>query len=119
MSLINAILPAAHAAGTATATTGAAHPGGNPFGSFIFLALIILVFYFLLWRPQSKRAKQHRDLINNLKVDDEVVTTGGILARVHKINDNFLIVELADGVKVHLQKNAISAVMPKGTLGAV
>ncbi len=112
MSLFDSIIPIASAAEPAAA---AAHHG-NPMGSFAFLALIMLVFYFLLWRPQSKRAKQHRELIANLQEGDEIVTSGGILGRVHQLNDNFIAIELAAGVVIRLQKSAVSSVVPKGTL---
>ncbi|MCD6056167.1 MAG: preprotein translocase subunit YajC [Gammaproteobacteria bacterium] len=117
MNLLETLIPAAHAATDSVAgTTGTS---ANPFGSFAFLAVIMVVFYFLLWRPQSKRAKQHRDLITNLKVGDEVITSGGILGRVDKVNDSFLVVTLAKDLSVHVQKSAISSVVPKGTLETI
>ena len=115
MSLLSNLLPTAQAA---TTTVPAHHGQGNPMSSFIFLALIIAVFYFLLWRPQSKRAKAQRALIANLKVGDEVITTAGMLGRVNKITDTLLAIELAEGVIVQMQKNAITGVVPKGTLAA-
>lgn len=115
MNLLNLLIPVAHAADATTAAT----PQGNPMGSFAFLALIMVVFYFLLWRPQSKRAKQHRELITNLQEGDELVTTGGILGRITKLDDNFIAIELAAGIIVRLQKNAISSVVPKGTLESI
>lgn len=116
MSLLSTIIPTAYAV---ESTTTAAAQQGNPMSSFAFLGLLIVVFYFLLWRPQSKRAKQHRDLIANLKEGDEVITSGGILGRVTKLDDTFVAVELATNVVVRLQKNAISGVVPKGTLEAM
>lgn len=95
-----------------------AQTGGGPgagFGGLIFPIALIAIFYFLLIRPQSKRAKEHRKLIEALAKGDEVVTQGGLLGRVTDVGEAFATVELADGVEVRLQKTAVVAVMPKGT----
>ena len=84
--------------------------------SFLPLIVIFVVFYFLLIRPQMKRAKEHRQLVSALAVGDEVVTNGGLLGKVTHVGDSFITVELADNVKVKLQKHAVSSVMPKGTI---
>jgi len=83
--------------------------------SFIPLILIFVVFYFLLIRPQSKRAKEHRKMVSELKAGDEVVTSGGVLGRVTEAGEQFLKVEVADGVVLKIQRNTVSMVMPKGT----
>ncbi len=92
----------------------AAQPGG--LGSFIPLIIIFAVFYFLLIRPQMKRAKEHRNLVANLGKGDEVTTNGGLLGKIVDIDDSFVTLELAENVRVKLQRQAVASVMPKGTL---
>ena len=84
--------------------------------SFLPLIVIFVVFYFLLIRPQMKRAKEHKLLISALANGDEVVTNGGLLGRVTNVGDSFITLELADNVKIKLQKHAVASVMPKGTI---
>jgi len=91
-----------------------AQPGGLL--SFLPLILIFIVFYFLLIRPQMKRAKEHRKLVAELSVGDEVVTNGGLLGRLTKVGESFVTMELADNVQIKVQRHAISSVMPKGTI---
>jgi preprotein translocase subunit YajC len=74
------------------------------------------VFYFLLIRPQAKRAKEHRAMVGALAVGDEVETSGGILGKVTETGEQFLVVEIAEGVRVRVQRATISRVLPKGTL---
>jgi preprotein translocase subunit YajC len=90
--------------------------GGNPYQTLIMLGLIFVVFYFLLIRPQMKRAKEHRNLVSALSKGDEVVTNGGLLGKIVDMSDSFITVELAEGVQVKLQRHAVASVMPKGTL---
>ena len=89
---------------------------GNPLISLLPLVLIFAVFYFLLIRPQNKRQKEHRELVDNLAVGDEVVTAGGVLGKVTEIKGLFLRVQVADGVELKVQGHTIGAVMPKGTI---
>ena len=84
--------------------------------SFLPLIIIFIVFYFLLIRPQTKRAKEHRQLVEKLANGDEVVTNGGLLGRITHVGDSFVTVELADNVKIKLQKHAVASVVPKGTM---
>jgi preprotein translocase subunit YajC len=94
----------------------------DPMGGFMQLLPIILMFvvlYFLMIRPQMKRAKEHKALIEALAKGDEIVTGGGIAGRVTGISDNFLILEIAAGVEVRVQKQAVTVVLPKGTLKAL
>lgn len=93
---------------------GAAQP--SALMQMLPLVLMVVVFYFLLIRPQSKRAKEHRALIAALEVGNEVVTNGGILGKVTELGDQFVTVEIADGVRVKVQRHTISQVLPKGTL---
>ena len=96
-------------------TAGGAAPGGA-FVQLLPLLLIFVVFYFLLIRPQAKRAKEHRSMVGALAVGDEVETSGGILGKVTETGDQFMTVEIADGVRVKVQRQTISRVLPKGTL---
>lgn len=96
----------------AQAAGGAAPPGMD----LIFLVLLFVVFYFLLIRPQMKRAKEHKNMVASLAKGDEVVTGGGLLGRVTKVGDHFVTLEVADGLEVKVQKQALGSVMPKGTM---
>ncbi|HJP39057.1 MAG: preprotein translocase subunit YajC [Gammaproteobacteria bacterium] len=89
---------------------------GDPFLSLVPLVLIFGVFYFLLIRPQNKARKEHKELVANLAVGDEVVTGGGILGKVTEVNDQFAHVQVVGDVVLKVQRHTISAVMPKGTL---
>ncbi len=79
------------------------------------LVLIFVVFYFLLIRPQTKKAKEHREMVGKLSVGDEVVTTGGILGRVIEAGETFMTIEIANGVQIRVQRFQVSQLMPKGT----
>ena len=84
--------------------------------SFLPLIILFVVFYFFLIRPQLKQAKQHKALVSALAKDDEIATNGGILGKIKEVGDNFLLVEVAEGTNVKVQKQSVSVVMPKGTL---
>jgi preprotein translocase subunit YajC len=89
--------------------------GGGLFG-FLPLIIIFVIFYFLLIRPQTKRAKEHKALIEGLAKGDEVVTGGGIAGKITQVSEAFVTVEIADGVQVKVQRAAVQSVLPKGTL---
>jgi preprotein translocase subunit YajC len=74
------------------------------------------VFYFLLIRPQQKKAKEHQAMVSKLSAGDEVVTSGGILGRIIEVSDNFITLEIAEGVRVKVQKFQVSSLIPKGTI---
>lgn len=80
------------------------------------LVLIFVVFYFLLIRPQTKRAKEHREMVAKLAAGDEVVTTGGILGRISEVGEQFVTLQVAGGVAIQVQRFQIAGLMPKGTL---
>lgn len=86
------------------------------FLSFLPLILLFIVFYFLLIRPQSKRIKEHKSMIDSLKKGDEVVTNGGLLGRVVAIGENFVEIEPALNTQIRVQKQAVATLMPKGTM---
>lgn len=118
LSLLGIATAYAEAPVAATTTAVQQHPGN--FWSMLWLPLLlIVVFYFLLIRPQSKRAKQHRELIDALSVGDEVVTTGGVVGRIARLRDNFVVIEIAKGVEMTMQKGAIASVLPKGTVDSL
>lgn len=102
-------------------TTAAAQAAGTPaqpnaLMQMLPLVLIFVVFYFLLIRPQAKRAKEHKSMVAALSAGDEVVTGGGILAKVIEVSDQFLTVEVAEGVQVKVQRHTVTQVLPKGTV---
>ena len=86
------------------------------FMSFLPLIVIFVIFYFLLIRPQSKRAKEHREMVAKLAKGDEVVAGGGILGRVTDLSESYITVEIADGVAIKVQRQAVAQVLPKGTV---
>ena len=106
---MNALIPDAWAQ---SAAPGAA--GGMP--ALLMMVVFIVIFYFLLIRPQQKKAKEHQALITKLTSGDEVVTTGGLLGKVVEVGDTFVTLEVAEGVRVKVQKVQVAGQMPKGTL---
>ena len=96
-----------------------AQGGGSPSGyssQIIILVVFVAVFYFLVIRPQQRRIKDQQSMISRLASGDEVVTSGGVLGRITEVGDSFITLEIADGVKVKVQKTQVTALMPKGTL---
>ena len=93
-------------------------PGAQNDGTFslIMIAAIFVLFYFMLIRPQNKKAKEHRDLVGRLKKGDEVITSGGMLAKVISLDEQYIKVSPAEGIEINLQKGAVVSVLPKGTL---
>lgn len=89
--------------------------GGGSFLGLLPMVLIFVIFYLLLIRPQQKRAKQHKLMVAELAKGDEVVTNGGVLGKITAADDNFVTVEIADGVRVNVQRMAVAQMMPKGT----
>jgi preprotein translocase subunit YajC len=80
------------------------------------LLLMFAIFYFLLIRPQQKKAKEHKNMVTALGKGDEIITNGGLLAKVTEIDDNFLTCQIADKVEVKIQRHAVASVLPKGTI---
>lgn len=97
----------------------AGSPAGNPLMQFLPLVFLVVLFYFMLIRPQMKRGKEHKEMLGKLAKGDEIVTTGGLAGTVREIGENFVTVEIADGVSVKMQRSAIGSVMPKGSLKAL
>lgn len=114
-NLMNLLINPAYADAPAPA---AAQNGGSPISLTIMFVIFFLFFYFAMWRPQNKRAKEHRDLINSLAKGDEVVASGGLLGKVNKVADQYVVLSIGNNVEVMVQKSAITSVLPKGTLKA-
>lgn len=102
----------------AFAQSSAATPGGDLM-AFLPMILIFVVFYFLLIRPQQKKAKEHRTMLAALQKGDEVVTAGGLVGRVTKLTDQYAAVEIAPSVEINVQRAAIQQLLPKGTIKAL
>lgn len=109
----------AFAADVVNTASDAAAPASDGTFSILMMVAMIVIFYLLLWRPQSKRAKEHKSLIENLQKGDEVVTSGGILGKIAQIEEKFITISIAEGVEIKLQRGAISSVLPKGSLKTV
>jgi len=107
---MNLFETAAHAA-----EAGAAAPDAGLI-NLLFLGGFVLIFYFLLWRPQSKRRKEHQTLMSGLQKGDEIVTAGGIVGSINKVEEGFVKVQVANNVEMRIQKSAIGATLPKGTI---
>ena len=94
--------------------------GGAPAGSgmtpLIMMVVFVVIFYFLLIRPQQKKQKEHQAMLGKIAAGDEVVTAGGILGRVVEVGDQFLTLEIADNVRIKVQRFQVSSLVPKGTL---
>lgn len=92
---------------------------GSPMTSLIFIGVFFVIMYFMLIRPQQKRMKAHNEMVSNLAVGDEIITNGGTLGSVVKLDDNFITVEIAADTQIHVQRNAVSKVLPKGTIKSI
>ena len=91
---------------------------GDPLIMFLWLGGIFVLFYFLLVRPQNKKQKEHRQMVDALASGDEVVTAGGVLGKVTDVSEQFLTIEVANGVSIKVQRHTVAAVLPKGTVKA-
>ncbi len=89
---------------------------GQGLAGMVPLILIFIIFYFLILRPQIKRAKEHKQMVSALAKGDEIVTSGGLMGRIVSVADETIVVEIADGVQVAMQKTAVTSLLPKGTL---
>ena len=93
-----------------------AAPGGDGGMSIIFLIGMFAIMYFFLIRPQVKRQKEHKAMVEGLKKGDEIQTSGGMMGKITEIGDNFMKVDIADNVIVTVRKTSVEAIMPKGSL---
>lgn len=100
----------------AYAQAGGQGAGPSPMANILLLVGMFVIFYFILIRPQQKRVKEHKNLVASLKKGDEVVTNGGLLGKLTDVGEQYVSVEIADSVQIRLQRNAVAAVLPKGTI---
>ena len=103
----------------ATTTSAATPQHGSILSMLPMLLIFVVAFYFLLVRPQSKRAKEQRQLMNNLTIGDEVITAGGIAGRITKLRDNYAVLLVGKEVEMVFQKSSVASVLPKGTLESI
>jgi preprotein translocase subunit YajC len=111
MNVLDFLIPAAHAQ-----AAGAAPAQGGGLSMLIFPIVLIAVMYFVMIRPQMKRQKETKSMLEALAKGDEVVTAGGILGKVTKVAEQYVTVEIAPNTEITVQKSAVSTVLPKGTL---
>jgi preprotein translocase subunit YajC len=103
----------------AYAQQAGAAAGNSGTMQIVFMVAMFAILWFLMVRPQMKKAKEHKAMIEALQKGDEVISQGGMLGRIVKIGDNYVTLEIAEGVEVHVQKPAIGVVLPKGTIKAI
>lgn len=108
------LIQTAHAAGEA-APAGQ----GGPLQMLIFFLGFIAIFYFMIWRPQSKRNKEHRSMIDSIKEGNEVVFAGGLVGTVKKLDGDYAVISLAERNEVVVQKAAVISVLPQGTISGI
>lgn len=116
-NLLNFFITSAHA-DTALANVPPP-PGAGNFSLLLMLVIFLAFIYFTVWRPQSKRAKEHQSLLDSLAKGDEVVTAGGLVGKVVKISQTYIVLAVADNVEITMQKSSIANVLPKGTMKSV
>lgn len=109
---MNFLVTDAFAQSTATSVS----PQSGGYSQILILLGFVIIFYLLLWRPQAKRAKEHRQLMASLAIGDEVTTTGGIVGKVTRLEGDLISLKVAENVEINLQKAAVSSVLPKGTI---
>jgi preprotein translocase subunit YajC len=112
-SVMSLFIAAAHAA------PAGAPAGASMVGQLVMIAGFIAIFYFLIWRPQSKRTKEHRAMIDSINAGNEVVFAGGLMGRIKKVEGDYAVVMLNPGNEVKIQKAAVISVLPEGTLNSL
>jgi preprotein translocase subunit YajC len=115
-NLMNLLIAPAYADTPASAATAAVQSGSSPISLTLMFVIFFLFFYFVMWRPQSKRAKEHRDLMSSLAKGDEVVTAGGLLGKISKVTDQYIVLSIGHNAEVMVQRSAITNALPRGTL---
>lgn len=118
-SLLDFFITSAHAAAPAGGAPVVGPQQGGNFSMLIVMVVFVGFMYLTVWRPQSKRAKEHKDLLAGIAPGDEVVTAGGMVGKVSKLADSYIVIAVADNVNITMQKSSISTVLPKGTLKSV
>ena len=108
------LIPLAHAQ-----SGGGGAEGGSAIYSIGMIVVFFVIMFFLVIRPQMKRQKEHKKLIENLAKGNEIVTAGGVAGRIREVGENFLVVELAKDVEIRVQKSSVTSVVPKGTMDSL
>jgi len=103
----------------AQAADGAAPAKGGSMGPILFLVIILAFMYFLVWRPQQRRNKEHRNLVSSVAAGDEIVVSGGVIGKISKVHDNYVEVEVSENSVITFQLGSISSVLPKGTIKSI
>lgn len=116
-SLLNFFVSPVHA-DAALPVPNAAQPGGG-IPLMVMLAVFVAFMYLAVWRPQSKRTKEQRNLLNSLTKGDEVMTAGGILGRIIKLTDSYVVIAVSETTEMTMQKSSIVSALPKGTLKSI
>ena len=116
-NVLDFFINSAHA-DTVAAATPASAPGGG-FAMPMILVMFVAFIYFTVWRPQNKRAKEQRTMIDSLSLGDEVVTIGGMLGKITKMTEGYIVLSLSENVQVTMQKSSVANVLPKGTLKSI
>lgn len=98
---------------------GGAAAGSSIIPTLIMVGLFFAFMYFMIIRPQMKRQKEHKQLIASLEKGSEIITSGGVAGRIRQVGENLLVVEVAEGVEIRVQKSSVASVVPKGTLEAL
>ncbi len=111
------LIPSAMAASTSGSGT-AGHTSGGSLGFILMWVALLAVLYFLMWRPQSKRMKEQRKMLASLKQGDEVATTGGIIGRITSVSEDFIMLSVANNLELKVQKQAVTLVLPRGSVKA-
>lgn len=97
----------------------AVSPQGGGLSMLLMVAIFFGFIYFTVWRPQMKRNKEQQNLLNALAIEDEVMTVGGLFGKVNKLTDTHVLLTIASGVEIIIQKSAVTTILPKGTLKAI
>lgn len=113
------LLPLLGVCSTAFAEAATAAKGPSMINNLIMIAGFIFIAYFMLIRPQTKRAKEQQALLTSIAKEDEVVTAGGLIGKVLRVSEQFLVLAIAEGIEVKVQKHAVTAVLPKGTMKTI
>lgn len=114
--ITDAFAETTNVATTAADTSSTPSTSQNLMSLLPMIVLLGLFMYLMVIRPQSKRAKEHKNLMSNLQTGDEVMTVGGVLGKIEKITDDFVLLNIAENTNITIQKSAISSVVPRGTM---
>ena len=122
MHLSNALITNTYAANASTQLTSNLSAATNNNGNVFFIVMLVVLFAFIyltLWRPQNKRLREQQALLSSLTKDDEVLTSSGMMGKINQVNDQYLLLALADHTSVIMQKTAVLTLLPKGTVTAL